>query len=619
MATSNGIDASVGPVDDGFNPSPVTDTPKLTHTEEKTVTAAARATPDSPLSDADSAIGSSITGGSPVSALTAKSFEKRVSVIKEHADIEGWESFKELLVELEVPIKEEEAKLKELEKEIKSLKESGAEAGLIAAKEGDAAACKEALAPLKAQLKELRMKISTFKASSILLKMRDKTATRSTQSGLAALSPEYQAEDKASKRTMDALGLDPVKPKKDKELEAKKAKVATIQATVARMPKAEFDAAMTKMHAALAPRMSVVKGPTGFTAVANTGDAASTTRVKGAQAAIVMGSNDIHQVSAFHRNVWSKLTPEEQKDFKIYISGYGGHGTMSGPIFGQTEAATMAKWLVDLGVPAENIEIEPNATNSGQNVQFADEFFRADEYFGEQPPRNIIVSGTPAGCYRQVLSLLKQSEYGGDFETLTLHPTEDPTGDYFDDESKKHIYALSYFRELGSYVAYSVGSQYIAPIPVHHEADLKAGIVETLKFYNKLQPASEQMPDDVCLEEATRIANLFVEFQNEKAALTDNGQKTLTAGEMDALKAKYKDVTDVFGPVNSFFRGAFGDIEAVEMERIPRGLTHAEHSQRLRDLHASKEAKDLMSDAHLPSGAETFTARAPMLENPRDV
>lgn len=475
------------------------------------------------------------------------------------------------------------------------------------------------LALAEADTPELHDKLATLKASQAAHKAYKVMRTLLVQEGLSKLSADAEtiASSKAhlssvdvdmsvadQLRILDQYGLTVSKKEHLAALEAKvsgasdpkraekMAKVAVVQTRMQRVPRAKLMKSMTVMHRALAPHMVIKKTREGFKATNKPSDAAECREIQTADAAIIMGSNDIRQVDSFFRNVWSKLPKAKRESFKIYISGFGGHGTMSGPIFGHTEASSMAKWLFDLGVPQENIIIEPNATNSGENVQFI------DDYFDQQPegaPKKVILSGTPAGCLRQSLTLIQQSRYGQEFESVIVHPSKEWKADYFAEGDKDFIYALSYFRELGSYVVYSINSPFIAPIPVFEkkEKSLENAIIETLKYYNKLSGG------EISTAEMKKIAQRYVKFQNRKAKLSKNGTQPLSSQQMKSLKEEFSDITAVFNDVNKFFRETFAAVEDLFMERIPRGLTHDEHSKELRlRLTESEDVKEMIRDTH---------------------
>jgi hypothetical protein len=84
-------------------------------------------------------------------------------------------------------------------------------------------------------------------------------------------------------------------------------------------------------------------------------------------AIIIMGNNDLIQVKFIASLFYSlKIKPD------VYVSGYGGHGTVPGKIFGLTEAETIAQCLIENGVPRANIVCETDAVDTGKNVQKTD-------------------------------------------------------------------------------------------------------------------------------------------------------------------------------------------------------------------------------------------------------
>jgi len=82
--------------------------------------------------------------------------------------------------------------------------------------------------------------------------------------------------------------------------------------------------------------------------------------VEKADCIFVLGSNDPrvaeHAVNLYHQGMAE------------YLIFSGGFGRLTEGVFDQTEAETFAAIAKDLGVPADKIIIENQATNSGENV-----------------------------------------------------------------------------------------------------------------------------------------------------------------------------------------------------------------------------------------------------------
>lgn len=432
----------------------------------------------------------------------------------------------------------------------------------------------------------------------LLEKDKPQDALYKTQAGLVALSPKQEVLS----QQFEALSLDPVKT--SPEIVTRNRSINTLQRAVSAIPKESLIQDMTVLHKALAPHIAVVQGENGFNAVANGVDIKTDENFTKADTAIIMGSNDLWQVTSFYFDIYSKLPQETQKNLKIYISGFGGHGTTNGPIFGHTEASTMAKWLVDFGVPQENIIIESNATNSGQNIQFCDKLFEENNH----TPKKLIISGTPAADYRQILTALGQSKYSANFESLAMSPSPRWETEYFDSKKSSTIYTLCFLRELGSYVAYTLTSQFIAPIPLHDEKAFKEGMVTTLNYYNTLAKP-ESLLSKLTIE---KLADDYLAFSKEKALLTGNGKTKLTDPQMSELKGKYKHLIDAFTPINAFFRDSFAHFDN-DMIKLSRELSFGEHSQALRETFGSRGFDALSLDS--PRGEGSFQNTASLFES----
>ena len=79
----------------------------------------------------------------------------------------------------------------------------------------------------------------------------------------------------------------------------------------------------------------------------------------------------------------------------LFLEGYapliifsGGRGTITKTFWNEPEAERFARIAVDLGVPAEKILIEPNSTNTGENIAFTKKLLTER---GLNPHRFIVV------------------------------------------------------------------------------------------------------------------------------------------------------------------------------------------------------------------------------------
>ena len=124
----------------------------------------------------------------------------------------------------------------------------------------------------------------------------------------------------------------------------------------------------------------------------------------------------------------------------------------------------------------------------------------------------------------------------------------------------------------------------------------------TLDYYNKLaHPISP-----LSKEEMEHLANDYIAFSQEKAALSNNGTRKLSDLQMNELKGRYKHLIDAFTPINAFFRDSFAHFDN-DMTKLPRGLSFREHSQALRDAFASQDFAALNLDPPRKEGSFTNT------------
>jgi hypothetical protein len=86
----------------------------------------------------------------------------------------------------------------------------------------------------------------------------------------------------------------------------------------------------------------------------------------------IMGNNDLRQIDFIAQLYRAAKAASPHKFPKIYVSGFGGHGTMHDPVFSLQEGQTMVKRLLDLGVPIEDIRVEHDAVDTGRNVKYMD-------------------------------------------------------------------------------------------------------------------------------------------------------------------------------------------------------------------------------------------------------
>lgn len=96
---------------------------------------------------------------------------------------------------------------------------------------------------------------------------------------------------------------------------------------------------------------------------------------------------------------------------KLYLAGYapyivfsGGEGELTKGLFGCSEAEYFAHIAVDMGVPLENILIEPQSTNTGENVQFTRELLESKDL----TPNKMILVQKPFMERRTFATVMRQ-------------------------------------------------------------------------------------------------------------------------------------------------------------------------------------------------------------------
>jgi hypothetical protein len=98
----------------------------------------------------------------------------------------------------------------------------------------------------------------------------------------------------------------------------------------------------------------------------------------------IMGNNDLRQVDFIAEIYHAAKAASPLKFPKIYVSGFGGHGTMHDSVFSLQEGQTMVKRLLDSGVPLEDIRAEHDAVDTGRNVKYMDIYLLIEYALKEQ-------------------------------------------------------------------------------------------------------------------------------------------------------------------------------------------------------------------------------------------
>lgn len=265
----------------------------------------------------------------------------------------------------------------------------------------------------------------------------------------------------------------------------------------------------------LAPRHLIRRAETIATSGKVIGYPIRNTALFKVDAILLLGSNDprpAYYAAALHH----KIRPHNP-DIKIVASGRGGcagkggHATVPSPLFKTTEAETYRQILISLGIPRDSVIVEPNSTNSGQNIQFSWE--RLQET-GITPTRIAIVQ-SPGAQLRANLTFEKQWP-SADWEYYISCPpplfdvnsmTEEELGFHF-------IYAL---REAATLMYYTYhpdpALQFVVkrtiPRPIF---DLVRG------YYNRCSEESCWIEPDSVIENVTAIWLRFRKIFEETEA-----------------------------------------------------------------------------------------------------
>ncbi|MFC1482900.1 YdcF family protein [Candidatus Margulisiibacteriota bacterium] len=117
---------------------------------------------------------------------------------------------------------------------------------------------------------------------------------------------------------------------------------------------------------------------------------------------LVLGSNDV--TPAYHAAIlYHDIYPYNSK-IKIIACGRGGHPTVPGPLLLETEAEHYRYILMKQDVPAKDILIEPDSTNSGENINNARDVL----YESGFPANKVIIIQTPSLQLKATLTFEKE-------------------------------------------------------------------------------------------------------------------------------------------------------------------------------------------------------------------
>jgi hypothetical protein len=349
----------------------------------------------------------------------------------------------------------------------------------------------------------------------------------------------------------------------------------------------------------------------------------------------IMGNNDLRQVDYIAELYHIAKSASPDKFPKIYVSGYGGHGTIHDPVFALPEGQTMVKRLLDLGVPVEHIRIEHDAVDTGRNVKYMDIFILIEYSLREKadlqarnilnadaalflekmlalpdqekrtpaeeeqlekilaPIRahvvhnnisifnNILVSGTPGGLRRQTSTLEQQKILPwthitclAPYEFIPDFPRELSGNYYYGEKHKALINFIYALREVASYLDYTLNTIYLSRRALPDLDNLKDCIRIYAKYYNLMR--EEKF--------AWSTNEIFLEQPIDGNQLADLFVEfSLQNNRDEADPALIAKLNKLIQPSAEYFRRAFLDVEIEKLQQISlrRKMTLNEQAREL--------------------------------------
>jgi hypothetical protein len=335
----------------------------------------------------------------------------------------------------------------------------------------------------------------------------------------------------------------------------------------------------------------------------------------------IMGNNDLRQVDFIGELYHMARGISPDKFPKIYVSGFGGHGTMHNPVFALQEAQTMIKRLLDLGVPRQHIQVERDAVDTGRNVKYMDIFILAKyalknqvdlqvrnllnaagieflkqiqalqiKYAARTPEQeeilekilapirkhvvdnnisifnNILVSGTPGGLRRQT-STVEQQKVLPWTNITCLAPHEfipeahaDLTdNEYYNERPKALINFIYALREVASYIDYTLNTEFLSKRPLPDLNNLRDCIYIYAEYYNLIREAKYNPTTQQTVIAPPVDGNRLADLFIEFSQQKSRGEKN--PGLIAELNTMIK-------PTADYFRRAFLDVEIEKLKQI---------------------------------------------------
>jgi hypothetical protein len=165
----------------------------------------------------------------------------------------------------------------------------------------------------------------------------------------------------------------------------------------------------------------------------------------------VFGNNDIRVLDQV-AITYQKLKKINKAPTLIIISGDGGHATVTGHIFGLTEAETMKNRLIELLIPPGIIRIDPKATNTTENIVNSEAILNESS----ASYHHVMIFSTMSTLYRQFSSMVEQSKYEWRSISVMAPDWEYAKRHYFSNNKDILINFIYMLREVVTFLHYSI-------------------------------------------------------------------------------------------------------------------------------------------------------------------
>nr|WP_318382017.1 ElyC/SanA/YdcF family protein [uncultured Enterobacter sp.] len=248
---------------------------------------------------------------------------------------------------------------------------------------------------------------------------------------------------------------------------------------------------------------------------------------------VLNGNNDETYVSL----IGALAATSEQLQF--ITSGFGGHGTTDRHAISisQTEGDNFKNILLQNGVNADRIHVDPYSTNSGQNAINVATIIEKKIQSGE-PCHKIIIAGTPAAVFRQTYTYARQLDVPS-LKTFTLESFPFSQAEEYTTTADN----LATLREYSTTLNYLLNTGFLP-------AD--AGLYP-VTFFEQALDSFHKLAD--ALEGQSGSAE---KYQPEIVAMKSMTPETLARIQENAASEEDKANIRV---IDNFFRGLFNPLE----------------------------------------------------------